>query len=66
MATAPFQTVGGLASMILGQVPEVGDSFTWEDHDFRILSVDGLRVDRIRVGRKMDEAEDSAQISSRE
>ena len=44
MANAPFQTVGGLASM----------------------SMDGLRVDRIRVGRKMDEAEDSAQISSRE
>jgi|GEM_PF-5468249 len=66
MANAPFQTLGGLASMILGQVPEVGNSFTWEDHDFRILSMDGLRVHRIRVGRKMDEAKDSVQISSQE
>ena len=42
-------TVGGWASEMLEKVPEVGDSFTLEKHQFTVTEMDGFRVTRIQV-----------------
>ena len=42
-------TVGGWASEMLEKVPEVGDSFTLEGHQFTVTEMDGFRVTRMQV-----------------
>ena len=42
-------TVGGWASEMLEKVPEVGDSFTLEKHQFTVTEMDGFRVTRMQV-----------------
>ncbi len=44
-----YSTVGGLAMNILSAIPKVGDTFTFKDHFFRILEMDGNRVARLSV-----------------
>jgi putative hemolysin len=44
-----YSTVGGLAMNILHAIPRVGDTFTFKDHFFRILEMDGNRVARLSV-----------------
>ncbi len=42
-------TVGGWAGEMLEKVPEEGDTFTLENHQFTVTEMDGFRVTRIRV-----------------
>ena len=42
-------TVGGWAGEMLEKVPEVGDTFTLEKHQFTVTEMDGFRVTRIQV-----------------
>ena len=42
-------TVGGWAGEMLEKVPEVGDTFTLEKHQFTVTEMDGFRVIRIQV-----------------
>ena len=42
-------TVGGWASEMLEKVPEVGDSFTLDRHQFTVTEMDGFRVIRMQV-----------------
>ena len=42
-------TVGGWASEMLEKVPEVGDSFTLDRHQFTVTEMDGFRVTRMQV-----------------
>ena len=42
-------TVGGWAGEMLEKVPEVGDSFTLDNHRFTVTEMDGFRVTRIQV-----------------
>ena len=42
-------TVGGWASEMLEKVPEVGDSFTLDRHEFTVTEMDGFRVTRMKV-----------------
>jgi len=44
-----FDTVGGLASAKLGRIPSKGDNFTFEGWDFHIVSMEGKRVNLMRV-----------------
>ena len=42
-------TVGGWAGEMLEKVPEVGDSFTLEKHQFTVMEMDGFRVTRVQI-----------------
>ena len=42
-------TVGGWAGEMLEKVPEVGDTFTLERHQFTVTEMDGFRVTKVQV-----------------
>ena len=42
-------TVGGWAAEMLEKVPEVGDSFRLDNHEFTVTEMDGFRVTRMQV-----------------
>jgi len=42
-------TLGGLLSLLVGRVPEQGKTVTYKNWQFTILSVDGYRIDKVRV-----------------
>ena len=42
-------TVGGWAGEMLEKVPEVGDTFSLEKHQFTVTEMDGFRVTRMQV-----------------
>jgi len=42
-------TVGGWAGEMLEKVPEVGDSFTIDRHQFTVAEMDGFRVTKVQV-----------------
>lgn len=52
LGDAAFQTAGGLASFVLGRVPDEGDGFEWHGHRFTVTRMDGQRVDELRVTRR--------------
>ena len=49
-------TVGGWIGEMLEKVPEVGDTFRLESHDFTVTEMDGFRVTRIRINEAPEEA----------
>ena len=53
-------TVGGWAGEMLEKVPEVGDTFTLENHQFTVIEMDGFRVTRIQVTTLPEETEPEA------
>ena len=42
-------TVGGWAGEMLEKVPEVGDTFRLENHEFTVTEMDGFRVTKVQV-----------------
>jgi putative hemolysin len=46
-----FQTLGGFVMTEVGAVPEAGQAFEWAGYRFEVLDMDGLRVDKVSVGR---------------
>jgi putative hemolysin len=50
-----YHTVGGLAMLALGRVPNTGDRFEREGVRFEVVDMDGNRVDRVIVSRPADE-----------
>ncbi len=42
-------TVGGWAAEMLEKVPEVGDTFQLENHEFTVTEMDGFRVTKVQV-----------------
>lgn len=54
-----YSTVGGWCTEILDKFPEVNDKFTFNNYDLSIVSVDGVRVEKVRVViNKIDEQEE--------
>ena len=49
-----YDTVGGLAFAELGRIPEVGDTFEFENHRFTVTAAERTRVTKVKV-EKMDE-----------
>jgi putative hemolysin len=47
-----YQTVGGFVMAGLGQVPEVGDHFSWGGFRIEVMDMDGRRVDKVLVARE--------------
>ena len=57
-------TVGGWASEMLEKVPEVGDSFTVERHQFTVTEMDGFRVTRMQVTELPEEQEEEPETET--
>ena len=48
---ADFNTVGGLVLMLLDRIPTAGDTCEWHTFHFRVVEMDGNRIDKILVAR---------------
>jgi magnesium and cobalt exporter, CNNM family len=44
-----FETLGGFLMASLGRIPEVGDTFTWDNRTYEVVDMDGRRIDRVLV-----------------
>lgn len=50
-----FHTLGGFVMHNLGKIPTSGDTFEWGDFHFEIVDMDGNRVDKVLVTKKLKE-----------
>lgn len=44
-----FDTLGGFVMTQLGTIPEISESFVWENWSFEVMDMDGRRVDKVLV-----------------
>ncbi|MBP2649738.1 MAG: hypothetical protein H6Q74_563 [Firmicutes bacterium] len=44
-----FQTLGGFVVSYLGYIPELGESFEWNEFRFEVVDMDRVRVDKVLV-----------------
>ena len=59
-------TVGGWASEMLEKVPEVGDRFTLDRHEYTVTEMDGFRVTRMKVTELPEEKPEETEIEEAE
>jgi putative hemolysin len=57
LTDADFDSVGGYVFGALGHVPGVGDRIEVDGYVLTVLSVDGRRIDRLRIRRRADQPE---------
>lgn len=62
LADEDYDTVGGFIMTRLGRIPRVGDRVDVQGYQFRVMAMDGRRVDRVLVIRQ-DQAESPGQES---
>jgi len=48
-----YETLGGFVMNYLGRVPQVSDSFEWNNLRFEIMDMDGHRIDKVLVQTKL-------------
>jgi len=46
-----YNTLGGMAMCILNKIPQQGDLFEWKNLQFEILSMNGQRVDKVKISK---------------
>jgi putative hemolysin len=51
-AAGKFHTIAGLALVRLGHLPEVGETFTYDNWRFEIVDMDGRRIDKLLARRE--------------
>jgi putative hemolysin len=44
-----YRTIGGFCMYQLGTIPRVGDTFIWKKFKFKVIQMDGRRVERVLV-----------------
>lgn len=44
-----YRTVGGLCMQQIGEIPKTGDSFVWREFRFEIVSMEGRRVEKVKI-----------------
>ena len=44
-----FETLAGFVLALLGRIPGVGDAAHWEGWTFRVMDMDGRRIDKLQV-----------------
>ena len=47
-----FNTLGGLVLDELHHIPSAGEKLKWNDFEFEIVDMDGIRIDKILITRK--------------
>jgi CBS domain containing-hemolysin-like protein len=55
LAQEDYDTVGGFMMTRLGRIPRVGDRLDVPGYEFRVMAMDGRRVDRVLVVKKPEE-----------
>ncbi|MCB0046268.1 MAG: HlyC/CorC family transporter [Caldilineaceae bacterium] len=61
-------TLGGLIYSLCGDIPEAGESLSYQDWTFTVLTVDGRRIEQIRAERhkaQPPDAGDAVEVSGR-
>lgn len=53
-----FHTIGGFMLHSLGRVPQSSDKFVWDGHLFEVMDMDGRRVDKVLIEKKVEEGEE--------
>lgn len=48
---AGYQTLSGFLMNQMGVIPKVGQTLTWENFNFKILAMDGHRVERVAISK---------------
>jgi putative hemolysin len=49
-----FETLGGFLMASLGRIPDVGDTFTWDNRTYGVVDMDGRRIDRVLVSNEAE------------
>ena len=44
-----YRTLGGFCMKQIGSIPKVGDTFTWNQFRFKIVKMEGRRVDKVLI-----------------
>ena len=44
-----YQTLGGFVLYLFSRIPSTGEQIDWEDFHFRVVDMDGLRIDKLQV-----------------
>lgn len=44
-----YRTLGGFCMRQIGSIPKVGDAFTWNKFRFKVVKMDGRRVDKVLI-----------------
>ena len=44
-----YNTLAGMVMLLLGRLPDTGDSVEWEGWRFEVVDLDGKRVDKLLV-----------------
>ncbi len=44
-----YRTLGGFCMQQIGSIPVVGDSFLWQSFRFKVIKMDGRRVDKVLI-----------------
>lgn len=56
-----FNTLSGLAMLLIGRIPQTGDSFSYKNLHFEIVDMDGERVDKLLVHKEGTDEETDAE-----
>lgn len=48
-AKSTYRTLGGFCMQQMGSIPHVGDTFTWQKFRFKIVKMDGRRVEKVLI-----------------
>lgn len=51
---AGFQTLSGFIMNQMGKIPKVGQGFDWDGFTFKVIGMDGHRVERVEISKKSD------------
>ena len=46
---AGYQTLSGFVMNQMGIIPKIGKSFEWEGFTFKVIEMDGHRVERVKI-----------------
>ncbi len=55
-----YETVNGFMMFLLGKLPEVNDAVEWAGYQFKVLAIEGRRIDRLAVTRITENTVDEA------
>ena len=50
-----FHTLAGFVLYLAGELPSVGDSFEYQGYSFKVIEMDGNRIDKILINRRIQE-----------
>jgi putative hemolysin len=47
-----YNTLSGMLTLLLGKLPQTADSCEWENWEFEIVDIDGMRIDKVLATKK--------------